>query len=231
MEKNKVTTYLLYAIGEIFLVVIGILIAVSINNWNQRRINMEKEQVFMSRIKEESQWNVEALDAQIEEYQEHSKKLDSIAYLLSEGFPQDEELEIPFAPYFIGGWMLKNSAYTELVSSGAMSIINDVKLREMLDEAASMQIIAAQALEYWRSMSVEDVSVFRPYLIDRETRDSDEFLTLDYHRMREDPEAIASLQFWSNANHKFAIGIDEFKDHYERIRDRIGCLELKTCID
>ena len=35
MKKNKFTTYLLYAIGEIVLVVIGILIAVSINNWNQ----------------------------------------------------------------------------------------------------------------------------------------------------------------------------------------------------
>lgn len=37
MQKNKFTTYLLYAIGEIVLVVIGILIAVSINNWNQER--------------------------------------------------------------------------------------------------------------------------------------------------------------------------------------------------
>lgn len=37
MEKNKVTTYLLYAVGEIVLVVIGILIAVSINNSNQER--------------------------------------------------------------------------------------------------------------------------------------------------------------------------------------------------
>ncbi|WP_421763952.1 DUF6090 family protein [Ekhidna sp.] len=35
MQKNKVTTYLLYAIGEIVLVVIGILIAVSINNRNE----------------------------------------------------------------------------------------------------------------------------------------------------------------------------------------------------
>ncbi|SNS51018.1 hypothetical protein SAMN05421640_0453 [Ekhidna lutea] len=35
MQKNKVTTYLLYAIGEIILVVIGILIAVSINNRNE----------------------------------------------------------------------------------------------------------------------------------------------------------------------------------------------------
>lgn len=35
MEQNKVRTYLLYAIGEILLVVIGILLALQINNWNE----------------------------------------------------------------------------------------------------------------------------------------------------------------------------------------------------
>ena len=37
MEKNKTRKYLKYAIGEIILVVIGILIALSINNWNENR--------------------------------------------------------------------------------------------------------------------------------------------------------------------------------------------------
>lgn len=37
MEKNKTATYLKYAIGEIVLVVIGILIALQINNWNENR--------------------------------------------------------------------------------------------------------------------------------------------------------------------------------------------------
>ena len=37
MEKNKTGKYLKYAIGEIILVVIGILIALSINNWNEGR--------------------------------------------------------------------------------------------------------------------------------------------------------------------------------------------------
>ena len=35
MEKNKTGKYLKYAIGEIVLVVFGILIALSINNWNE----------------------------------------------------------------------------------------------------------------------------------------------------------------------------------------------------
>ena len=39
MGKNKTGKYLKYAIGEIILVVIGILIALSINNWNEERKN------------------------------------------------------------------------------------------------------------------------------------------------------------------------------------------------
>jgi uncharacterized membrane protein YgaE (UPF0421/DUF939 family) len=50
MQKNKITTYLLYAIGEIFLVVIGILIAVSLNNWNAAIKNEKKEKNYYERI-------------------------------------------------------------------------------------------------------------------------------------------------------------------------------------
>ena len=42
-----------YAIGEIVLVVIGILIALSINNWNENRINKLKETQFLESFKED----------------------------------------------------------------------------------------------------------------------------------------------------------------------------------
>ena len=41
LSENKFSKYLLYAIGEIILVVIGILIALSINNWNQKQQQKE----------------------------------------------------------------------------------------------------------------------------------------------------------------------------------------------
>lgn len=50
MEKNKTGKYLKYAIGEIVLVVIGILIALSINNWNENRKSLIKEIALYSSI-------------------------------------------------------------------------------------------------------------------------------------------------------------------------------------
>jgi hypothetical protein len=51
MEKNKTGKYLKYAIGEIVLVVIGILVALSINNWNTKKIEKREEISSLKNIK------------------------------------------------------------------------------------------------------------------------------------------------------------------------------------
>ncbi|WGK65856.1 DUF6090 family protein [Croceiramulus getboli] len=51
LSKNKFSRYLLYAIGEIILVVIGILIALQINNWNQSRIRTKEELSILKVLK------------------------------------------------------------------------------------------------------------------------------------------------------------------------------------
>ena len=47
LTENKFTKYLIYAIGEIVLVVIGILIALQINNWNETRQIKKVEQEIL----------------------------------------------------------------------------------------------------------------------------------------------------------------------------------------
>lgn len=51
--QNKVTSYLLYAIGEIILVVIGILIALQVNNWNQRRLEKNEEKIILKNLRQD----------------------------------------------------------------------------------------------------------------------------------------------------------------------------------
>ncbi len=50
LTENKFSNYLVYAIGEIFLVVIGILIALGINNWNQENKDIRLGHNYLSRI-------------------------------------------------------------------------------------------------------------------------------------------------------------------------------------
>ena len=47
LTENKFSKYLIYAIGEIILVVIGILIALSINNWNEEKKLRKLERTYL----------------------------------------------------------------------------------------------------------------------------------------------------------------------------------------
>ena len=51
METGKTGKYFKYAIGEIVLVVIGILIALSINNWNQKRLELDEENIILTNLR------------------------------------------------------------------------------------------------------------------------------------------------------------------------------------
>lgn len=57
LSKNKFSKYLTYAIGEIVLVVIGILIALSINNWNNDKKDKQAELKYLNQIRKSLQEN------------------------------------------------------------------------------------------------------------------------------------------------------------------------------
>ena len=87
MEKNKTGKYFKYAIGEIVLVVIGILIALSINNWNENRKNNDKETAILLNLKTEFETNKADL---IQTIGRNSKEYSLIKNILSfTGQPND----------------------------------------------------------------------------------------------------------------------------------------------
>lgn len=57
IKENRVSKYLLYAIGEIVLVVIGILIALQINTWNEERKLEDQKQILISSLLEDFEYN------------------------------------------------------------------------------------------------------------------------------------------------------------------------------
>jgi hypothetical protein len=72
LEKNKTGKYFKYAFGEIILVVIGILIAVQINNWNTERVQEIDVEDYLIRLKTEYEYNIERANYLIRDVEEHS---------------------------------------------------------------------------------------------------------------------------------------------------------------
>ena len=65
LTNNKLSKYLLYAVGEILLVVIGILIALQIDNLNEYRKDREEERELLLQLRSEYQSNLEQLNQKI----------------------------------------------------------------------------------------------------------------------------------------------------------------------
>lgn len=64
-NENRSLKYARYAVGEIILVVFGILIALSLNNWNDLRKNKAKEKVILQKLKSEYTSNLKQLNQKI----------------------------------------------------------------------------------------------------------------------------------------------------------------------
>ena len=65
LSEGKTGKYFKYAIGEIVLVVIGILIALQINNWNEGRKDLAQEQLILMQLQREYISNLNQLDEKI----------------------------------------------------------------------------------------------------------------------------------------------------------------------
>jgi len=62
LPENKFSKYLIYAIGEIILVVIGILIAIQLNEWRNDKANANQKQNVLLALKSEFETNLTQLD-------------------------------------------------------------------------------------------------------------------------------------------------------------------------
>ena len=78
LRKNRFTRYLIYAIGEIILVVIGILIALQINNWNEDRQNRKLERGLMKDLITDLKNALRLIEEVIDRNQIKTERLDSL---------------------------------------------------------------------------------------------------------------------------------------------------------
>lgn len=87
-ENMKGAQYFKYALGEILLMVIGILIALSINNWNEGRKERKKEKLTIEILKDEIEKNLSHIN---EDYLSNSMILDSLTLYLKGDLTQPDD--------------------------------------------------------------------------------------------------------------------------------------------
>lgn len=150
LNQERVGKYLLYAFGEILLVVIGILIALQVNNWNQERINKNKEKVYLKEIKASLQMD---LTDQNRVFHFNQKKMELILQIITEMGKEksktdhmlylfgllNQEPEGSLVEYDV--FVPNRAAFDNMLSSENIGIIQDDQLRFKLSEYYRGEIV------------------------------------------------------------------------------------------
>jgi hypothetical protein len=196
VSQNRFSKYMLYAIGEIVLVVIGILIALSINNWNQNRLASKKQQALLSALHLEFTSNKEQLEEVVKVHERALENSQSITML----FPIDPkrvdldslEKKINYLSYrytFNPSQGIINS----LVNTSSFDIIENDSLRNILiswndvlsdyqeEEILAQKLVNEMVFPFFRKHFSGDINL-KDNRIDLKILKSLEFENLIYAR-------------------------------------------------
>ena len=95
-QDNQFLKYSRYAIGEIVLVVIGILIALYINNWNEERKKRNIEEILLKGLQEDLSRNKESIESNLEVLTFISGYIESLLYAQNENISYSDTLTLYF---------------------------------------------------------------------------------------------------------------------------------------
>jgi len=151
LSKNSYGIYVLYAFGEIVLVMIGILLALQIDNWNEARKDRITEKQYVERLLNDLQNDsiyfesqiliceraISHLDSFLIEMYKSPENSDDVKRIMKHGALQTDDLT------------LKNSTYRELISTGKLNIFSDQNLKTaIMDYYHLGEDIASQIKEF-----------------------------------------------------------------------------------
>ena len=170
---NRTSQYLKYAIGEILLVVIGILIALSINNWNEENKRIRKGREILVEIRENVEYNTTLFQKDIQITQEVVSSIDFILDNIINVKIYHDSLDTHFrrATYWeTSRW--KSSGYKAIISHG-VEILESKQLRESIIDL--YEISYAEIAEFTRLAEGNFPTILPKWLeiIEREANGND----------------------------------------------------------
>lgn len=135
LRKNQFHRYLIYAIGEIILVVIGILIALQINNWNEEKKEQRREMMYLQSLQ------IEIKESQLE-LKRVSEKTERISQACIELLKMASDTVKIASPVEFDSLVIATFGYTiamtnegtikDIMGSGDLKVIKSDSLRRMI---------------------------------------------------------------------------------------------------
>ena len=162
LMENKTGKYFKYAFGEIVLVVIGILIALQINYWNNQRIERKLEFSILKELASNLDFDLKNIDEQIKWNEVYGKHNRIIYEHLKNKTPLTDSLKFSYASLIGYGDFLPMTITYENLKSEGINIIKNEDLRKEISKlydydyrAATSQLI--QTIAYIQERHLNEV--------------------------------------------------------------------------
>lgn len=135
LKESNSKKYLLLAFGEIMLVMIGILLALQVNNWNEKRKDQIRVRSHILEIKSELEFDLDKIQAIIVAQESGYDAALLLQNSLNQSIDKIDTQQLKYS-LFMAGYLTifnkTNGAFNNLISSGDISLINDNILKRAL---------------------------------------------------------------------------------------------------
>ncbi len=134
MSENKTGKYLKYAVGEIILVVLGILIALSLNNWNEKRSLKNEEIKLLKEMRSALLSDKADIISNIGEHSSAAKSCAILIRVISDKLPYNDSLDFHFANALNSTKFGHTSSPYETLKVKGPDLIENDSLRLLLND-------------------------------------------------------------------------------------------------
>ena len=190
-ESGKTRSYALYAIGEIALVMIGILLALQVNNWNENKKDRAIEQKTLSGLKENLELNVGQIKWHLSLI-ETSNKSSQIIF----SFLDISRVDIDTMAKHWGN-AIRNHGNLIISETGYESL-KDIGFQIISDEALKKEVLNLYEFTY--------LNLFKRLKWSEEVRpEFDRFITEHFLRQGGGGIAPRDLRFVSNSHYFYGL--------------------------
>ncbi|MDM9632664.1 hypothetical protein [Robiginitalea aurantiaca] len=158
LTDNKFSKYLLYAVGEILLVVIGILIALQVDNWNENRKALAQENELLEEVQEGLISDLNLINLCISDHEQFIRSQDFIVQWIDQKLPYRDSLIPHFKhTFWTKLFSVKDAPYETLKVFGIQNLSN----KELGHQISNLYDVVYEDLFYWQNEQKNNSLHFR----------------------------------------------------------------------
>jgi len=176
--EGNLTRYLVFASGEILLVMIGILLALQVNNWNEKRKMIKEESKYLQRIFSDLRVDSSYFSHRIEQ---SNLEIDNYYVFTHEAYKEqkskEEYTELIQLTWFGSEHLtVQNSTFLELINAGRLDLITNDSLKTAINKLYSRYEAVGKHVQEFNEYSVSLLTEWAKLINDVKYREPTSFL-------------------------------------------------------